>query len=167
MYRKPESFIGEVIDGHRIDAVLGRGGMGTVFAAENLALSRTVAFKMINPVLAQDESFLRRFRLEARALAQLQHPNIVLVYAFRATPEGAYISMEYVDGVTLADFVETNGPVHWQIALGLMRQMLAAFQVAHGAGVIHRDIKPRNILINHDLGIMRWPRLVLRILQMV
>jgi serine/threonine protein kinase len=79
IYPQPESFIGKEVDGHRIDAVLGRGGMGIVFKAQNLELSRTVALKIINPALAQDESFLRRFRTEARALAQIHHPNIVNV----------------------------------------------------------------------------------------
>ena len=147
MYPRPESFIGKEVDGHRIDAVLGRGGMGIVFKAENIELSRTVAMKIINPALAQDDSFIRRFRLEARALAQIHHPNIVLVYAFRPFDLGYYISMEYVHGPTLAEYLETNGALSWNETVFLLKQMLSAFHFAHSAGVIHRDIKPRNILL--------------------
>ena len=147
MYPRPESFIGKEVDGHRIDAVLGRGGMGIVFKAENLELSRTVALKIINPALAQDESFLRRFRAEARALAQIHHPNIVIVYAFRQFDMGFYISMEYVEGITLADHLEEKGPLPWRETIYLTKQMLSAFHYAHSCGVIHRDIKPRNILL--------------------
>ncbi|MEZ4702025.1 MAG: serine/threonine-protein kinase [Rhodothermales bacterium] len=135
------------MDGHRIDAVLGRGGMGIVFKAENVELSRTVALKIINPALAQDDSFIRRFRLEARALAQIHHPNIVLVYAFRPFDLGYYISMEYVHGPTLAEYLETHGALSWNESVYLLKQMLSAFHFAHSAGVIHRDIKPRNILL--------------------
>ncbi|MDZ4699094.1 MAG: serine/threonine-protein kinase [Rhodothermales bacterium] len=147
MYPRPESFIGKEVDGHRIDAVLGRGGMGIVFKAENIELSRTVALKIINPALAQDDSFIRRFRLEARALAQIHHPNIVLVYAFRPFDFGYYISMEYVHGPTLAEYLEANGALSWNESVFLLKQMLSAFHFAHSAGVIHRDIKPRNILL--------------------
>ena len=147
IYPRPESFIGKEVDGHRIDAVLGRGGMGIVFKAENLELSRPVALKIINPALAQDESFLRRFRAEARALAQIHHPNIVIVYAFRQFDMGFYISMEYVDGVTLADYLDEKGPLSWKETVHLSKQMLSAFHYAHSCGVIHRDIKPRNILL--------------------
>lgn len=147
MYPRPESFIGKEVDGHRIDAVLGRGGMGIVFKAENLELSRTVALKIINPALAQDESFLRRFRAEARALAQIHHPNIVIVYAFRQFDGGFYISMEYVEGTTLADHLEEQGALSWGETVHLTKQMLSAFHYAHSCGVIHRDIKPRNILL--------------------
>ncbi len=147
MYPRPEEFIGKEVDGHRIDDVLGRGGMGIVFKAENLELSRTVALKIINPALAQDESFLRRFRAEARALAQIHHPNIVIVYDFRSFDMGFYISMEYVKGPTLADYLEDKGAIPWKEGLYLTKQMLSAFHYAHSCGVIHRDIKPRNILL--------------------
>ncbi|MEM8487268.1 MAG: protein kinase [Bacteroidota bacterium] len=147
MYPRPEEFIGKEVDGHRIDDVLGRGGMGIVFKAENLELSRTVALKIINPALAQDESFLRRFRAEARALAQIHHPNIVIVYDFRSFDMGFYISMEYVKGPTLADYMEEKGAIPWKEGLYLTKQMLSAFHYAHSCGVIHRDIKPRNILL--------------------
>ncbi len=147
IYPQPESFIGKEVDGHRIDAVLGRGGMGIVFKAQNLVLSRTVALKIINPALAQDDSFLRRFRSEARALAQIHHPNIVIVYDFRQFDMGFYISMEYVEGFTLADYMEKHGAIPWHDALHLTKQMLSAFHYAHSCGVIHRDIKPRNIMI--------------------
>jgi serine/threonine protein kinase len=147
MYPRPESLVGKEVDGHRIEAVLGRGGMGIVFKAENIELNRTVALKMINPALAQDDSFIRRFRLEARALAQIQHPNIVQVYAFRPFDLGYYISLEYVHGPTLAEYLEANGALSWNEAVFLLKQMLSAFHFAHSAGVIHRDIKPRNILL--------------------
>lgn len=135
---------GREIDGYRILKVLGRGGMGIVYLAEDIALSRQVALKMIDPVLARDEAFLRRFRSEARALARIQSPYIVSVHALRNTESGVFIVMEYVDGGTLAD----TGRISWQRAIPFIKQILTALEHAHSVGVIHRDIKPSNIMIS-------------------
>ena len=139
--------IGTEVDGYRIQEVLGQGGMGIVYKAEDVALSRTVALKMIDPALARDEAFLRRFRSEARALARIDSSHIVRVHALRETPAGLFIVMEYVDGGTVSDLL-ADGPVPWQQALPVIRQTLTALHDAHSVGVWHRDIKPGNILIS-------------------
>lgn len=139
--------IGREVDGYKIQSVLGRGGMGIVYQAEDIALSRPVALKMIDPALARDEAFVRRFRAEARALARVNSPYIVNIHALRKSEFGMLIVMEYVDGGTLADLID-EGPIPWERALPIIRQMLQAFEQAHGVGVIHRDIKPRNIMLS-------------------
>ncbi|WP_119841633.1 serine/threonine protein kinase [Salinibacter ruber] len=144
-----DSVIGTEVDGYRIQEVLGRGGMGVVYKAEDVALSRDVALKRIDPSLANDEAFLRRFRSEARALARIDSPYIVGVHALRQTEIGLLIVMEYVDGGTLKDLIN-QGPMDWTQALPLITQMLTALEHAHGAEVIHRDIKPRNILLSAE-----------------
>ncbi len=148
MYPDARSIIGKEIDDYRVDEILGYGGMGIVYKAENQALGRTVALKVIAPRLARDEAFIKRFRREARALAQLYHPNIVLVFALRQVDLGLYIAMEYVEGQTLAERLEVDRPVAMHQALPLIKQLLAALDYAHERGVIHRDLKPRNIMLN-------------------
>jgi predicted Ser/Thr protein kinase len=144
-----DSVIGTEVDGYRIQEVLGRGGMGVVYKAEDVALSRDVALKRIDPSLANDEAFLRRFRSEARALARIDSPYIVGVHALRQTEIGLLIVMEYVDGGTLKDLIH-EGPMDEAQALPYVTQMLRALEHAHGAEVIHRDIKPRNIMLSAD-----------------
>jgi len=144
-----DSIVGREIDGYRIQDVLGRGGMGVVYKAEDVELSRTVAIKRINPQLANDQTFLRRFRSEARALARIDSAYIVSVHALRQTEVGLLIVMEYVDGGTVKDLT-LKGPMDPADALPLIEQMLAALEHAHGAGVIHRDIKPHNIMLSES-----------------
>jgi serine/threonine protein kinase len=142
--------IGKTIDSYRILEVIGRGGMGVVYKALDTALDKQVALKMMDPRLAEDASFLKRFRSEARALARLENPNIVNVYALRETEFGIFIVMEYVSGMTLADKISRSGPLPWRKALPIFRQLLNGLGHAHEAGVLHRDIKPRNILITPE-----------------
>ena len=142
-----DSAIGQVFDGYRILEVLGKGGMGIVYKAEDIALSRMVALKMIAPELASNDSFLRRFQSEARALARAESPYIVGIHALRQTEDRLFIIMEYIDGWTLADEIE-KGVIEFQRTHSLAGQMLSAFGRAHSVGVIHRDIKPRNIMIS-------------------
>lgn len=144
-----DSVIGTEVEGYRIQEVLGRGGMGVVYKAEDIALSRSVALKRIDPSLANDESFLRRFRSEAQALARIDSTYIVRVHALRQTDIGLLIVMEYVDGGTLKDVI-LEGPMDWQEALPIIKQMLTALEHAHGAEVIHRDIKPRNVMLSAE-----------------
>ncbi len=150
MYPGATSLIGKEVDGYRIEGILGRGGMGIVYKAENQSLGRMVALKVITPDLAQDEEFLKRFRREARALAQLNHPHIVLIYALRQADLGLYIAMEYVEGQTLADHLETHSPIAWPQALPIIKQLLSALGYAHERGIIHRDLKPRNIMLTEQ-----------------
>ncbi|UCF64289.1 MAG: serine/threonine protein kinase [bacterium] len=145
-----DSLIGKTVDSYQILEVIGRGGMGVVYKAMDTALEKIVALKMMDPNLAQDEAFLKRFRAEAKALAKLENPHIVNVYAFRETEYGLFIVMEYVDGITLADKISQGGPLPWRKALPIFQQILSGLGHAHQAGVLHRDVKPRNILITAD-----------------
>ena len=145
-----DPLVGQEVDGYRILGVLGRGGMGIVYKAENQSLGRMVALKVIAPDLAQNEEFLKRFRREARALAQLYHPHIVLIFALRQADLGLYIAMEYVEGQTLADHLQTHSPIAWPQALPLIKQLLSALDYAHERGIIHRDLKPRNIMLTEQ-----------------
>ncbi|GEM_PF-4066290 len=145
-----DALVGQEVDGYRILEVLGRGGMGVVYRAENLSLGRMEALKVIAPALVQDAQFLRRFRMEAQALAQIHHPNIVTVFAQRHAAMGVYLTMEYVEGQTLADVLDARGPMPWPEAWPLMKQLLQAFAYAHERGIIHRDIKPRNIMLTAE-----------------
>lgn len=145
-----DALVGQEVDGYRILEVLGRGGMGVVYRAENLSLGRVEALKVIAPALVQDAHFLRRFRMEAQALARIHHPNIVTVFAQRQAAMGVYLTMEYVEGQTLADVLDARGPMPWAEAWPLMKQLLEAFAYAHDRGIIHRDIKPRNIMLTPE-----------------
>lgn len=144
-----DSVIGKEVDGYRIQEVLGRGGMGVVYKAEDVGLSRNVALKRIDPSMANDEAFLRRFRSEAQALARIDSLYIVSVHALRETEIGLLIVMEYVEGGTVQDLVE-KGPMGWQEAVPLTKQMLTALEHAHSAEVIHRDIKPQNVMLSAE-----------------
>ena len=144
-----DPLIGQEIGEYRIVSVLGRGGMGVVYEAEDTALGITVAVKMIEPTLARDAAFVRRFRAEARAMARVASPHIVRVMAMRQTEEGVFIVMEFVDGGTVHDKMQA-GPLPWEAVYPLVRQMLLALEKAHAVGVVHRDIKPRNIMLTED-----------------
>lgn len=145
-----ESLIGQTIDGYRIEEILGRGGMGTVYKAVDVALDKPVALKVMSPHLAEDETFLQRFRGEAKALARIDAPGIVRVLALRETERGVFIVMEYVEGETLDALLRRHAPIPWTQALPLFRQILEAIGHAHMSGVLHRDLKPSNILITDD-----------------
>ncbi|MBL1212190.1 MAG: serine/threonine protein kinase [Ignavibacteriae bacterium] len=145
-----ESLIGEVIDSYKIMSIIGRGGMGVVFKAMDMSLEKVVALKMIDPILARDENFLRRFQTEAKALAKLENPYIVTVYALRETEKGTFIVMEYVNPKNLSDWIKEKGAFSWQDCLLISKQLLNAIGYAHKVGVIHRDIKPSNILFTEN-----------------
>lgn len=145
-----DAVIGTEVDGYRIQSVLGRGGMGTVYKAKDVNLSRTVAIKRINPGQQERESFIHRFRAEAQALARIDSPNIVGVYALRDTDIGLLIVMEYVEGGTLKDPIDSQGAINPSQAVPILEQTLEAFDDAHSAGVIHRDIKPENVMLTRN-----------------
>jgi len=145
-----DAIIGKEVDGYRIQSVLGRGGMGTVYKAKDVNLSRTVAIKRINPGQQERESFIHRFRSEAQALARIDSSYIVGVYALRETDIGLLIVMEYVQGGTLKDPLERQGALEPNQAIPILEQTLQAFEDAHSAGVIHRDIKPENVMLTQD-----------------
>ncbi|MEJ2052320.1 MAG: serine/threonine protein kinase, partial [Calditrichaceae bacterium] len=148
------TIIGRVLDNYRILQNIGRGGMGFVFKALNIKLNKIVAIKMIAPALAMNDSFMSRFEAEAKTLAKLENPNIVGIHDLRVDSDYAYIVMEYVEGITLGRLIKEKGPIPWRQALKLFNQMLNAIDHAHKEGIIHRDIKPNNVLINRQ-GIVK------------
>ena len=144
------TIVGKVLDNYRILQNIGRGGMGFVFKALNIKLNKIVALKMIAPALAMNDSFMSRFESEAKTLAKLENPNIVGIYDLRTDNVYAYIVMEYVEGITLGRLIKERGAIPWRQALKLFNQMLNAIEHAHKEGIIHRDIKPNNVLINRQ-----------------
>jgi len=145
-----DPLIGRTIDNYKILEEIGRGGMGVVYKAKDLGLDKVVAVKMMEHRLARDDVFLTRFKREAKALARLNNQNIVAVYALRETEHGLFIVMEYVDAGNLADLLQHRGALPELAALSMFKQILAAVAHAHSVGIIHRDIKPRNIMLNRS-----------------
>jgi serine/threonine protein kinase len=142
--------VGSVIDHYKLVEELGHGGMGVVYKALNVHLDKFVAIKTIGIGLDSHENFINRFRTEARALAKLEDPNIVRIYDFRVDDEQWFIVMEYVEGGTLAGRIRGSQPIPYLSALPLMKQLLNAIGHAHHVGIIHRDIKPNNVMITRD-----------------
>ncbi|QQS36574.1 MAG: serine/threonine protein kinase [Ignavibacteriales bacterium] len=145
-----DPLIGQIIDNYKIIEVIGRGGMGVVFKAMDMNLEKIVALKMIDPFLARDSNFLNRFKTEAKALAKLENRNIVAVYALRETPVGLFMVMEYVHGLTVSEQMRESGKYSAKETIAITNQLLNAINHAHAVGVIHRDIKPNNILLCED-----------------
>jgi eukaryotic-like serine/threonine-protein kinase len=147
----PDHLIDRVFDGrYRIVRKLGSGGMADVYLAEDQELGRQIAIKILNDRHAHDEQFVERFRREAKNAAGLSHPNIVSIYD-RGEFDGAYyIAMEYLEGRTLKELIVRNGPTPVPIAIDYARQILSAIAFAHRNGVVHRDIKPHNIVVGRD-----------------
>jgi serine/threonine protein kinase len=142
-----ESLIGQTLDSYKILEIIGRGGMGVVFRALDTNLDKIVALKMIDPTLAKDESFVRRFKTEARALAKLDNPNIVGVYALRETRPYFFMVMEFVEARPLSQYIRDNGKLKLKEVINISKQLLSAISFAHKAEIIHRDIKPSNVLL--------------------
>ncbi|MGI9557760.1 MAG: protein kinase domain-containing protein, partial [Solirubrobacterales bacterium] len=137
-----------VDDRYKILNRVGSGGMADVWLAEDLQLGRRVALKVLQPRFAQDEEFIERFRREASAAAGLQHPNVVGVFDRGEFDGTYYIAMEYVDGEPLQEVIVRGVEIPW--AIQVTRQILAAAQFAHERGIVHRDIKPLNVLMDPD-----------------
>ena len=136
---------------YRILRLLGRGGMADVYLAQDERRQVQVAIKVLREDLAEDPDFLRRFAREARALAQLDHPNIVRFYSFEQDGLVAFMVMDYVDGVTLRRLLaERQGPLRLEEVTSILQQVGAALHYAHGKGIIHRDLKPGNIMLQRD-----------------
>ena len=145
--RLPE--IGEELAGYKIEAVAGRGGMGVVFRAEHLHLSRIVALKVLTADLAGNRSFRQRFVREAQTAARLDHPNIVPVFDAGEADSLLYIAMKYIDGVDLGHVLDAEERLTPQRTVGLLTDIADALDVSHGAGLVHRDVKPGNVLVDH------------------
>lgn len=146
-----DKYIGKRLDGrYEIHELLGVGGMAYVYKAYDNIEKRWVAIKFLKEELAGNSDFLRRFRNESKAIAVLSHPNIVKVYDVSFGDRIQYIVMEYIDGITLKQYIEQQGEIKWREALYFTVQILRALQHAHEKGIIHRDIKPQNIMLLED-----------------
>jgi serine/threonine-protein kinase len=142
---------GEVIGGrYELLELVGKGGMSSVFRARDRLLDRTVAIKVLHPHLTADEEYVERFRREARSVAQVSHPNIVTVIDRGEDAGRQYIVFEYVDGENLKQLLERTGALPVRDALLLALQMARALSFAHQRGLVHRDVKPQNVLLNAD-----------------
>ncbi|SNT52767.1 serine/threonine protein kinase [Asanoa hainanensis] len=143
-----DSLLGTLVDGrYRIRGRVARGGMATVYTATDERLERTVALKIIHPAQARDPEFLERFTDEAKTIARLTHPNVVAVYDQGRHAGLPYLVMEYVRGHTLRDVLAQRRRLNPGEALAILEQMLAAISAAHRAGLVHRDVKPENVLV--------------------
>ncbi|TCP29132.1 serine/threonine-protein kinase [Scopulibacillus darangshiensis] len=142
--------IGKRISGrYQILSRLGDGGMAIVYKAQDLILDRLVAVKILRSEFSNDDDFIRRFRREAESVASLSHPNIVSIYDIGEEDDCYFIVMEYVDGVTLKKFIQDTEPVPFEDTVYILKQIALAIGHAHERGIVHRDIKPHNILIDH------------------
>ena len=142
--------VGSVLAGYRIERLLGRGGMSSVYLAEHLRLQRKVALKLMAPELADDERFRERFLRESQLAASLDHPNVVPVYDADEADGVLYIAMRYVEGDDLRGLLRRDSPLPPARALAIVGQAATGLDAAHRRGLVHRDVKPGNILIGED-----------------
>lgn len=146
-----DPLVGQVLDErYRVDSRIARGGMATVYRAQDTRLDRTVALKAMHPSLAEDDSFVARFIGEAKSAARLSHPNVVSVYDQGSDAGVVFLTMEYLPGRTVRDLLTEQGRLEPDEALRIMEAVLAALGAAHHAGFVHRDVKPENVLLAPD-----------------
>ena len=146
-----DQYIGKMLDNrYEILERIGTGGMAIVYKAKCHRLNRLVAIKILKSDLAQNEEFRRRFNAESQAVAQLSHPNIVSVYDVSRGGDMDYIVMELIDGITLKQYMEKRGQLNWRESLHFITQIMRGLSHAHSRGIIHRDIKPQNIMVLRD-----------------
>lgn len=161
-----DKYIGKKLDGrYEILELIGFGGMAVVFKAYDLLENRHVAVKILKDEYLHNEEFRRRFRNESKAIAMLSHPNIVRVFDVNFSDTVQYIVMEYIDGITLKEYIGQQGAVKWKETIHFTVQILRALQHAHDNGIVHRDIKPQNVMLLQDgtikvmdFGIARFAR---------
>ncbi len=161
-----DKYVGKRLDGrYEIEEIIGVGGMAVVYKAYDNVEDRTVAVKILKDEFVSNEEFIRRFKNESKAIAILSHPNIVRVYDVSFGDLIQYIVMEYIDGITLKEFIERQGSLRWKDAVYFTIQILKALQHAHDKGIVHRDVKPQNIMVLQDgtikvtdFGIARFAR---------
>ena len=144
--------VGQVFDDKfELQAVLGAGGIGTVYKAKQLDCDRTVALKLLHNHIAEDQEYQARFLREAKALSRLQHPNIVTVYHLGLSYSGApYLAMELIRGKSIRKLISDHGRLPTKLALTIARDVALALAYVHREGIIHRDLKPENLLIDYD-----------------
>ncbi len=161
-----DRFVGKRLDGrYEIREIIGVGGMAVVYKAFDNQENRIVAIKILKEEFTSNEEFLRRFKNESKAIAMLSHPNIVKVYDVSFGDLIQYIVMEHIDGITLKEFIEQEGSLRWKDAVHFTVQILKGLQHAHDKGIVHRDVKPQNIMVLSDgtikvtdFGIARFAR---------
>lgn len=157
--------IGEVFDGrYKINRTIGVGGMAIVYEATDLMTNKRVALKMLKDSISDNTQALRRFINESKAVAMLNHPNIVKILDVSVKTDHKFIVMEYISGITLREYMNRKGALDWREATEFISQILLALDHAHMKGVIHRDIKPQNIMVMEggvikvaDFGIAKIP----------
>jgi class 3 adenylate cyclase/tetratricopeptide (TPR) repeat protein/predicted Ser/Thr protein kinase len=145
-----DSQIGTEVAGYRVKSRIGRGGMGVVYRAEDVRLGRPVALKVLAPELAADEAFRERFLRESRHAASLDHPHVVPIYEAGSAGDALFIAMRFVDGIDLGKLVGQEGPLGPDRAVAIVKQVAAALDAAHRQGLVHRDVKPANILLTDE-----------------
>lgn len=161
-----DKYVGKRLDGrYEIQEIIGVGGMAVVYKARDNVEDRIVAVKILKDEFVSNEEFIRRFKNESRAIAVLSHPNIVKVYDVSFGDLIQYIVMEYIDGITLKEIIERQGSLRWKDAVHFTTQILKGLQHAHDKGIVHRDVKPQNIMVLPDgtikvtdFGIARFAR---------
>ena len=161
-----DKFVGKRLDGrYEIKEIIGVGGMAVVYKAYDNQENRIVAVKILKEEFISNEEFVRRFKNESKAIAMLSHPNIVKVYDVSFGDLIQYIVMEYIDGITLKEYIEHEGSLRWKDAVHFTIQILKGLQHAHDKGIVHRDVKPQNIMVLPDgtikvtdFGIARFAR---------
>ena len=161
-----DKYVGKRLDGrYEIREIIGVGGMAVVYKAYDNQEDRLVAIKILKEEFLTNEEFLRRFKNESKAIAMLSHPNIVNVYDVSFGDLIQYIVMEYIEGITLKEFIEKEGSLRWKDAVHFTIQILKGLQHAHDNGIVHRDVKPQNIMVLEDgtikvtdFGIARFAR---------
>jgi|GEM_PF-6988413 serine/threonine protein kinase len=146
--------VGQVIDGrYRILGILGRGGMGMVFKAEQTSIDREVALKVLSPLFAKDPTAVKRFFREAKMASSLSHPNTVTIHDFARSDTGLlYLAMEYVEGVPLDELIDTDAPLSPERALNIVSYITDSLGEAHQKNLVHRDLKPANVIIQQRFG---------------
>ncbi|MEV6612519.1 serine/threonine-protein kinase [Streptomyces sp. NPDC051051] len=145
---RPSDLIGRQVAGYRIEREIGRGGMAVVYRARDLRLERTVALKLLAPELARNDTFRKRFTHESRVAAAIDHPHIVPVFEADETDGLLYIAMRYVAGGDLRHLLDERGPLQPAAAVRIAAQVASALDAAHEHGLVHRDVKPGNILVD-------------------
>ena len=146
-----DKYIGKKLDGrYEITELIGVGGMAEVYKGVDVIDNKTIAIKILKKEYAENEEFLRRFRNESKAIAVLSHPNIVKIYDVGFSDKIQYIVMEYIDGITLKEYIEEEKVLTWKDTVHFVIQILRALQHAHDKGIVHRDIKPQNIMMFTD-----------------
>ena len=146
-----DKYIGKKLEGrYEITELIGVGGMADVYKATDIIDNKEVAVKILKKEFAENEEFLRRFRNESKAIALLSHPNIVKVYDVNFSDRLQYIVMEYIDGITLKEYIDAEHVLTWKDSVHFIIQVLRALQHAHDRGIVHRDIKPQNIMLFTD-----------------